>query len=338
MAKVRLDKPKKPKAKAKPRPQPLTPEQREHRKRVLSLLVNGLALAVVLGGFAIGYNALAAHVRQSYALVNRPPAITLVNRPAWMSDALAGDLAARLADALPRRGSTLDHDLLVSLAGVLDADAWVSRVNRVRRLDVGGRDTIQIDCDYRTPLAIVQWQDGRDTTYRLVSRDGALLPPSYTGPAVRAIIDGGDATTNLRVITGVAVAPPVEAGRRWDAPDLLAGLDVAALLNGVTAARGITVIDVSNFAERRIPWSAGPKGMWAAQVVLRTKTNSVVFWGRPPQATDFLIEVPPQTKLANLEAVAEHFHGRPWPEWVDLRAEHDDAVQYLDSAVPKTQG
>ena len=332
MAKVRLDNAKKPKPKAKPKVAPLTPEQRERRRRLLSRGVNGLALAVVLGGSAIGYNALASHVKETYAVVARRPTITLVNRPGWMSDALAGDLAAKLADAVPARSSTLDRDLLVRLGGVLEADAWVRGVNRVRRANVNGRDTILVDCDYRTPLAIVQWGDGREMSYRLVARDGVLLPPTYTGPAVRAIIDGGDATTNLRVVTGVAQPPPADAGLAWDAADLRAGLDVAALLNGVAAARDITVVDVSNFAERRIRWSAGAKERWAAQIVLRTKANDVVFWGRPPEANDFLVEVPPQTKLANLNAVAKHFRGRPWPEWVDLRAEHDSAVQYLDSA------
>ena len=174
----------------------------------------------------------------------------------------------------------------------------------------------------------MQWGDGRETTYRLIARDGVLLPPTYTGPAVRAIITGGDATTNLRVITGVATPPPGDAGLRWDSPDLAAGLDVAALLNGLAAARDVTVIDVGNFAERRIRWSAGAKERWAAQIVLRTKLNHVVFWGRPPEADDFLVEVSPQTKLANLTAVAKHFHGRPWPAWVDLRAENEAAIQY----------
>ena len=259
-----------------------------------------------------------------------------MNRPAWMTDAIAADLAGRLAAALPPRGSTLDHDLLVRLGQMLHDDAWVSRVNSVRRLNVTGRDTIRVDCDYRTPLAIVQWDDGRETSYRLVARDGALLPPTYGPQAVRAIINGGDATTNLRVVVGVAKKPPSDAGEKWDAADLKAGLDVAALLNGVAAARDVTVIDVSNFAERRIRWSAGARERWAAQVVLRTKADTVVFWGRPPEANDFLVEVSPQTKLANLQAVAKHFHGRPWPEWVDLRAEHNDAVQYLDGSVADT--
>ena len=262
--------------------------------------------------------------------------LTLVNRPAWMNDAIAADLAGRLAAELPVRGSTLEHDLLVHLGHLLHDDAWVSRVNSVRRGPVNGRDTIRVDCDYRTPLAIVQWDNGRQTTYRLVARDGVLLPPTYDASAVRAILNGGDATTNLRVIVGVAVEPPEHPGDEWDAPDLKAGLDVAALLNGVAAARDVTQIDVSNFAERRVRWSAGPRERWAAQVVLRTKGDHVVFWGRPPEAKDFLVEVPPQTKLANLEAVARHFHGRPWPEWVDLRAERGDAVQYLDGTVAET--
>ena len=333
MAKVRLDKSKKAKpaakGKAKPPAPPLTPEQRQTRRKVLSRLVNGLALAVVVGGSCIGYNALASHVRETYALVSRPPAVTLLNRPAWMGDAIAADLARRVATALPPSGSTLDHDLLVRVGGVLAEDAWIARVARVRRLDVRGRDTLQIECDYRTPLAIVQWRDGRETSYRLIARDGVLLPPTYSGSAVHAIVAGRDATTNLRVITGVAAPPPPgDAGLRWDAPDLKAGLDVAALLNGLAAAQNVTVIDVDNFAERRVRWTAGAKERWAAQIVLRTKLNHVIFWGRPPEADDFLVEVSPQTKLANLTAVAKHFQGRPWPAWVDLRAENDAAIQY----------
>ena len=224
-----------------------------------------------------------------------------------MNDAIAADLAGRLAGELPAEGSTLDHDLLVHLGHLLHDDAWVSRVNSVRRTSASGRDTIRIDCDYRTPLAIVQWDDGRQTSYRLVARDGVLLPPTYDARAAGAILNGGDATTNLRVIVGVAVPPPDKAGDAWDAPDLVAGLDVAALLNGVAAARDVTQIDVGNFAERRVRWSAGAREKWAAQVVLRTKANTVLFWGRPPEASDFLVEVTPQTKLANLEAVARHF-------------------------------
>ena len=89
---------------------------------------------------------------------------------------------------------------------------------------------------------------------------------------------------------------------------------------------------MSNFAERRVRWTPGPREQWAAQIVLRTKADTDVFWGRQPEANDFLVEVSPQTKLANLEAVARHFHGRPWPGWVDLRADNGDAVQYLDPA------
>ena len=73
MAKVRLDKSKKPKLKVKVKARPLTPEQREARRRTVRRAVNGLALAVVLGGVVIGYNALAAHVKETYA-VGRAPA------------------------------------------------------------------------------------------------------------------------------------------------------------------------------------------------------------------------------------------------------------------------
>ena len=327
MAKVKLDKPKKKPAKAAEpvKAKPPTPEQLERRRRNVRLAVNAFALAVVVGGTAIGYRALAGHVAETYAVVERPPALVLTNRPAWMADDIAETLAAELAHALPPRGSTLDRDLLVRVEELAASDPWVQGVNAVRRARVEGRDTVLVDCDYRTPLAIVQSDDGKD--FRLVSRDGVLLPPTYTARQARAVVTGRDATTNLRVILGVVVPPPDQVGRVWDAADLRAGLDVAALLHGRPGAGEVTAVDVGNFGQRRLRWTAGPEGRKAAQIRLWTRGGQEVYWGRPPASEDLLIEVPPDRKLDNLDAVARAFAGRAWPLWVDLR---DDAVQYLD--------
>ncbi len=304
------------------KPKPLTPEQIERRKRWTRRLVHACGVVAVVGAFAIGYRALGEHVRQEYAVVEQPPALVLVNRPIWMNDRLAAEVAGRLARALPARGSTLDRGLLVKLHDILAADAWIERVNGIRRSSIDGRDSILIDCAYRTPLAIARWNNGRETVYQLVAANAVLLPIRYEPAEVQAILDGADRSTNLRVITGLVRPPPGNAGARWDSPQLRAGLDVAALLHDQPAARDISLIDVSNVGSSD-----------AAQVILWTTSKTEIRWGQPPAATDFLVEASPQTKLAHLRTVYETFRGE-YPRWVDLRF---DAVKYLKQEPPAAE-
>ncbi len=311
MAKVRPN----PRKQNKPKSKVLTPEQLERRRRWTKRLINAFALIVVIGGFSIGYRALGEHVRERYTVVDRPPALVLVNRPVWMNDRLAGQVAGRLAEALPRQGSTLDHDLLVNLHDILSRDGWIERVNLVRRARVAERDTILVDCDYRTPQAIARWDSGRETSYHLVDRNGVLLPIQYTADEVRAIMDGHDRSTNLRIITGLKREPPRSAGTAWESAHLRAGLEVAALLHGEPAARDVVLIDVAN---------VGVRG-GAPQVILWTTANTEIRWGQPPGSTDTLVEATPAAKLAHLRTVVEAFGGR-YPAWVDIRF---DAVKYL---------
>lgn len=310
MAKVRPH----PKKKAKPKPKVLTPEQLERRRRWAKRLTHAFALVVVVGGFAIGYRALAGHVRERYTIVEGTPALVLVNRPAWMNDRLAAQVAQRLAAITPARSSTLDHDLLVALHDELSRDAWIERVNGIRRADLGGQDSILIDCAYRTPLAIARWDSGRETIYQLVDARGVLLPIRYEAEEVRAIMDGQDRSTNLRVITGLTREPPRAAGARWDSPNLSAGLEVAALLQDEPAARDVVLIDVANVGSRN-----------ASQVILWTTSNTEIRWGQPPSSTDTLAEATPTAKLAHLRTVSDAFAGQ-YPQWVDIRF---DAVKYL---------
>ena len=62
--------------------------------------------------------------------------------------------------------------LLVAAAGKLQANPWVRDVHFVRRV-FGERpgDTLEIDCEFRAPIALVQWGD----YYWLVDGDGMTL-------------------------------------------------------------------------------------------------------------------------------------------------------------------
>jgi hypothetical protein len=319
MAKVRPH----PKKKNKPKPRILTPEQLERRRRWTRRLIHAFGLVVVVGGFSIGYRALADHVRDRYTQVDRPPALVLVNRPIWMNDRLAGEVARRLSQVVPGTSSTLDHEILVEVHDLLSRDAWIERVNGVRRVELGGRDTILIDCTYRTPLAIARWDDGRDTIYQLVDARGVLLPIRYEPPEVQAITDGEDRSTNLRIITGLTREPPRAPGARWDSPNLAAGLEVAALLQDEPAARDVVLIDVSNVGSRV-----------GSQVILWTTSDTEIRWGQPPSSTDTLAEATPAAKLQHLRTVSQTFAGQ-YPQWVDIRF---DAIKYLKPSADAADG
>ena len=306
-------------AKLKPHPAPrkrksraLTREQLDRRQRWVRRLVNVLGIVAVVGGFGLGYRALAAHVRQNHTIVERPPALVLVNRPSWLNDRLAGEIAARLAKALPAQSSTLDVSLLEKLNEILARDAWIEQVHAIRRTRVGGRDSILIDCAYRMPLAIARFERGRDTVFQLIDANGVLLPIRYEPAEAGAILAGQDRSTNLRIIAGLAGQPPA-TGSRWESRNLKAGLEVAALIHDEAAARDIAMIDVSNVGSPSAP-----------QVILWTTSGTQIRWGQPPGSTDLLVEATPQAKLAHLRTVESTFAGE-YPEWVDIRF---DAVKY----------
>ena len=64
-------------------------------------------------------------------------------------------------------------------------------------------DTIEIDCEYRSRIALVKWSDH----YTLVDNEGTVLPEQFTEAEVPRIVYGSDGKMNIRVIDGVAGQP-----------------------------------------------------------------------------------------------------------------------------------
>lgn len=242
--------------------------------------------------------------------------IVLLNKPAWMSDFLAQQIAATVPRAA---GSTFDHELLVAAAAKLKTNPWVRDVHSVRRA-FGERpgDTLEVDCEFRAPIALVQWGD----YYWLVDGDGMKLPEQFASNHVPRIVLGRDGRMNIRIIEGVKQPPPA-TGQRWVGADLTAGLGLVKLLYGKPYTEELVTINVANFA--------GRKDSREAQLVLRTKYATEVRWGRPLDAKDFFAEVPVSQKLESLKSVVEQY-GRvdAGHEWVDIR--------YDKVTVPKKAG
>jgi len=261
-----------------------------------------MCISVVVAAVAV----LRDLVETRYAWPATAPRIVLANRPAWMSDATA----QKIIDTARPKGvhSVFDLQLLKETAGALARDPWIKQVVQVRRAYVHWPgDTLEVDCVYRVPTALVQWQN----YYWLVDGDGVMLPEQYTRAELKRAMIGADGKLTLRVIQGVT-HPPVLSGRRWPGDDLAAGLELVKLLNGRPFADELPVIDVANFNGRRDAQSS--------QLVLITRYGTTIRWGRPPSAKDYFVEVPASQKLQDLTDIDQQTRrvdgGQPW---IDIR-------------------
>jgi hypothetical protein len=287
----------------------------DRRRALRRGAAHGVVALMLLGICTAGLYYAKAYVDEAVAPPLRPPTVVFTHRPAWMSDLLARKLAASLT---PRAGSSVfDRGSLVSAAVKLRANPWVAELRQVRRVyGKGPGDTIEVDCDFRSPLALVK--SGND--YWFVDGHGVKLPEKFAEAELPAVVFSADGTTNLRVIEGVRHLPPRDAGQVWPGEDLAAGLEMAAHLYGQSFAQEVVKIDVANFGGRVAPREA--------QVVLITRYNTEVRWGRPWGATDAFVEVPPERKVQYLRRVlAEYGRVDAHQAWIDIRF---DKITYPD--------
>jgi len=253
----------------------------------------GLVILGTIGtGSAYGYYRLRQHIEQELAYPESQPTVVLKDRPAWMSDALA----ERIANSAQPTGarSALDHQLLKDIATVLQYNPWVREVRQVRR--VFGKspgDTIEIDCEYREPMALAAYRG----EYILIDGQGYRLPERFPGKTNPRIMFGAEGGVVLRIIEGVVFVPPEMNGKRKPAEDLLAGLDLVKLLYGKPFADEIYRVNVANFGGRQ----DGRK----AHLSLTTKYGTEIAWGRPVRSLNF--ELPAAKKLERLAALKDYF-------------------------------
>lgn len=276
-----------------------------------------LLLAVA---FAASIYFVVKHTRRYVARQLEPavaPKLVVRDQPRWMND----DLFNRIVDSLRpgTRRTSLDSELLVELTNVLRLEPWVKNVRHVRRLYVeGSGDLIEVDCEFRVPVALVE----SGGAYWMVDADGVKLPELFEANELAKVMLDDAGSLQLRIISGVATRPP-KAGEVWTGDDLKAGLDLVKLLYNKPFTADIAMVDVSNFA--------GRKSRENPQIVLVTRKQTEIRWGRPINAPDFFVEVPAEQKLRHMQLVFERFGrvdaGRPW---IDIRF---DAITYPADAV-----
>jgi hypothetical protein len=266
------------------------------------LLVAGMTVSIGVAAIAV----LRDLIETRYAWPPTAPRVVLVNQPPWMSAALA----QQIIDTARPVGvhSVFDRELLISTARALQASPWIKQVIQVRRTYVHWPgDTLEVQCVYRVPTALVQWQD----YYWLVDGDGYKLPEQYLPDQLPRAMVAPNGKLTLRVIQGVS-RPPVLTGSRWPGEDLAAGLELVKLVANTPFADDLRTVDVSNFNGRH--------DSQAAQIVLITRFGTRIFWGRAPSATDSFVEVPTSQKLQSLNDIYQQMHrvdgGQPW---IDIR-------------------
>lgn len=292
------------------------PVDPERRRRIMVLWAQVLLGVTMLGGIGAGYYYADQYVEQRVGFTSQPLIIVLKNRPPWMNDFLVEQIAA-IARPMGAH-SSFDHKLLVDTVEMLGRNPWVKKVRSVRRAYTHKPgDTLEVDCEYRAPVALVKY----GPFYWLVDEAGVRLSDRFTEQDIPSIQFGPDGKTCIRVIEGVQQPAPHVPGEPWKGADLAAGLKMLRYLFDLPYTNQILRVDVRNFMGR-----VDPK---ASRLVLETSFHTQILWGRPPSddEVDSFMEVPTSDKLKSLRRMYE-IYGRvdAKQQCVDIRF---DYVTYL---------
>jgi hypothetical protein len=287
-----MGKPAKPKLLGLKRPVNPPPRASHWRKIGLHL---GLAV-LLLGGSGAGYYYAGQYIEEQGMQSHQPMIVVLKRRPPWMNDFLVEQIAAiaRPAEA----HSPFDRQLLADTADMLSRNPWVRKVHSIRRaFTYKPGDTLEIDCEYRAPAALVK----SGQFYWLVDEMGVRLSDRFTEQDVPSIQFGPDGKTRIRVIEGVRQPVPRLSGDQWAGADLAAGLKMVNYLFDRPYTEQLLRVNVANFG--------GKVDARGPQIVLETKFHTVIWWGRPPSDNDVdaFIEVSTARKLNYLRLAFEQF-------------------------------
>ena len=294
--------------------------KRDRRRQIrVGLQTAGVAAFVTLLVYGVGYSRRYA---DAHGLTpTAPPKVVFVNPPHWMNAQLRERLERVATPATSR--SSLDASVVQDVASVLSAEPWVKQVKQVRRLyGESAGDTLQIECEFRAPVALVQ----DEGWFWMVDADGVKLPERFLKGELGKVANGqGLLGMQLRVITGVHYPAP-QAGEKWKGEDLAAALELAKVFHDKPYMNDVAMIDVSAIDPPGII-----DGRRRNEVVLITKFNTQIRWGEPMSRSAFSVDVPVGQKLLTLERLWKEYGrvdaGRPW---IEIR--YDSVLYPTDAA------
>jgi hypothetical protein len=294
--------------KAKPAKKPREPMDPERKRKLIKISIHLTLAVTLLGGLGAGYFYADRFVDQNVAFNAQPLIVVVKNRPPWMNRFLVEQIAA-IARPVGAH-SSFDHQMLVETAELLARNPWISNVRSVRRAYTRKPgDTLEIDCDYRAPVALVKY----GAFYWLVDEKGVRLSDRFTEQDIPNIQFDPEGHTRIRVIEGVQQAVPQLAGDPWRGADLQAGLKMIGYLFDKPYVEQILRVNVANY-DGRVD-SKDPR------LVLGTSFGTQIWWGRQPgDDVDSFIEVNTARKFYYLRTIFDQtgrVDGKH--KWIDVR-------------------
>ena len=271
-------------------------------RSTLLLCLTLLVVAMVIEGFSRLniYGKLLMAQRSRDRPLKR---IVMVGAPRWLAEPILNSLAAEAVQftiSNPRHPAyaaelrnPLNGKILQILARHFTAhqsqgfNAWIKRVNYVRRVWLPHEQLIEISCQYRRPAALVSVGG----SYYLISPHAVRLPGTY------APMDLPQLNWLMR-ISGLAVSLPAP-GNPFSARGIKLGLKMIALLSGHVFSSQIQSVDLANMYTDVPPTT--PK------IILKTRFGTQIYWGLPPGKEGFY-EVPASRKLQLLNDVYQQYH------------------------------
>lgn len=250
-----------------------------------------VAVFILIVAFVYGLVWLDKYVKTLPLFTSSSLTVELYERPAWLSKKLAGDILRNslidLKDTIKVLHKEGKHtEIAKIIASRISSNGWVDRFIWIRR--TFGSHYI-VNCSFREPICYVE-EDGR---IYLISKEGYILPGSYTRDSLDNVIDSGP----LLAIKGYAGLIP-RSGSRWLNPDIQAGLQLADIIRKMPFKDQVKAIDVSNYNGR-----INPATSW---IVLITDRDTIIHWGRPMGKED-AIEIPAANKLSLLMGIYKRF-------------------------------
>lgn len=243
-------------------------------------------------------------------------AIALPDRP----DYIPADLLDRIWQRaeLPERFSILEPGLAEKLGRAFEQSPWV---REVKRIQLAYPTTIEIELEYRRPVALVRSAEG----FYPIDRDGILLPPSDFSAAQ---------LPRYPIVENVRTLPRGPAGVHWGDLAVWGAARLVDLLvpEGDTAKywKKYDLASVRVYGEADLETSSIDH-LHQISYRLITRGGSEVIWGIAPGVTD-PTEPNAETKLQRLNLYYRDFGGlqsEQGPVEIDLRRWKDIARRPL---------
>ena len=236
--------------------------------------------------------------------------IHITSPPHWIPRDLAEQVARQAG--LPEAMSLQDDDVVGRIAMAFAGHPWVQRVVRVEK---AWPARVNVELEYRRPVAMVQVAEGLYP----VDGDAVLLPPG----------DFSMADTRLYpMITGVAMPPQGQAGRPWGNLLVLGAARLADVLGDYWKTFRLQAIHLPRPDEHE-------PDVKDAILVLETRGGTRIIWGRAP-GSGHPGELTAAQKIGRLERYLEEystFDGPDGPYEIDIRHWQEIARRRLPTSV-----